>query len=253
LTVRILPNIVELVLQAAEAIATAAELAVQDRGVFNWAVAGGQTPRQLYQLLSQPPWLEGFPWDKTHLYFGDERCVPFENEDSNYRMLKETLLDKVAIPADQVYRVPVAMDPPESIAQRYEDMMRARFQGTPQNNLLEDGFPIFDLILLGLGNDGHTASIFPQNREVVEEKRKWAVAAFAPQGTPPGYRVTITLPVINAARHVMFLVAGEAKKEILPEILQPQKSGESTYPAGMIKPAGKLTWFLDQAAGSLLQ
>ncbi|MCK5243294.1 6-phosphogluconolactonase [bacterium] len=252
MTVCVLPNTVELVLQAAEAIVSAAETAVQDHGCFTWAVAGGTTPRQLYQTLTQTPWVKDFPWQQTQLFFTDERCVPLEHEDSNYRMLKQTLLDEAPIPAANVHQVPMAADSPESIAQCYEDTLQEFFRAQTKNAMTPTGFPAFDLILLGLGSDGHTASLFPNSQEVLEEKSKWAVAALAPHGNPPGYRITLTLPVINAARQVIFLVTGDAKKEIISEVLQPKTTGPSPYPAGLVKPQGKLTWFLDQAAGSLL-
>jgi 6-phosphogluconolactonase len=205
----------------------------QARDPFTVALSGGSTPRRLYQILATTS--GRVPWERVHVFWGDERCVPPDHPESNYRMAREALLDHVPLPAKNVHRVRGEWAP-EAAAQAYAVELEDFF-GAP--------WPRFDLILLGLGSDGHTASLFPGSDTLHERERPIAVATATYQDRP-AQRVTFTLPLINAARHVLFLVSGADKADIVQRVLE--TAGEH-YPAGRVQPgAGRLTWLLDQAA-----
>jgi 6-phosphogluconolactonase len=239
-------------LAAAGLFARRAARSIEERGCFSVALAGGSTPRRLYRLLATPPWREQIDWSRCHLFWGDERLVPPDHPDSNYRLVRETLLDGVPIPASQVHRVPVEAGADGEVAEAYERELRGYFG--------EDcALPRFDLVLLGLGSDGHTASIFPTPPLPLGEGRgeghgvalpregsgRWVVAT--PPGIlpPPVHRVTLTLPAINAARSVLFLVTGADKSEALRRVLQ----GDRSLPATRVHPTrGRLHLLADLAA-----
>jgi 6-phosphogluconolactonase len=199
-------------------------------------LSGGNTPRRTYQELSTRA--DELDWSRVHIYWGDERCVPHAHPDSNYRMAYETLLSKVPLPGSNIH--PMACDPtPEEGARAYEDSLRRLFP--------DADVPRFDLVLLGLGGDGHTASLFPGTR-ALDEEQHWVVANRVEKLDT--WRLTLTLPVLNAARAVMFLAEGSEKSAILKEILE--GSGAS-YPAQRIQPMdGSVHWFIDRAAGAEL-
>jgi 6-phosphogluconolactonase len=204
---------------------------------FSVALAGGNTPRRLYATLAAPPFRQRVPWERVHVFWGDERCVPPDHPASNYRMARETLLDHVPLPACNVHRVRGELGP-EAAAQEYAGELRAFF-GTR--------WPAFDLILLGMGNDGHTASLFPAS-EALQEATRPVVGVTAHYQDRPARRVTLTPPALNAARQVMFLVSGAGKAETLRAVLagpyQPH-----TLPAQIVRPSdGHLLWLVDAAA-----
>jgi len=228
--------------EAAEELAGAAARAVAERGRFTLALAGGSTPRRLYALLASPdaPFRARVPWDRTHVFFGDERAVPPEHPDSNYRMAREALLAHVA-PAS-VHRIRAEQP---GAAEAYEAELRAFF-GVPTG----DDPPSLDLVLLGLGPDGHTASLFPGDA-VLEEARRWVATTLGARlGTR---RTTLTLPVLNRARAVVFLVAGPEKAGALRRVLAPEPGAE-LLPAARVRPdRGSVLWLADAAAASGLE
>ncbi|HHS97595.1 MAG TPA: 6-phosphogluconolactonase [Chloroflexi bacterium] len=215
---------------AAERFVAAADEAVRARGRFFVALAGGSTPRPAYRLLADPACASRVDWDRVHLFWGDERCVPPDHPESNYRMVREALLDRVPIPVENVHRIRGEW-PPEEAAAAYEAELRAIFG--PDGRL--------DLVLLGLGADGHTASLFPGSA-ALDERERWVAAVFAdPVGT---WRITLTPPALNGAREVLFLVVGKPKAEALARVL-----AGWDLPAGRIRPrSGRLSWFVDRDA-----
>ncbi len=211
--------------------------AIESRGRFAVALAGGSTPRATYELLASD-YADALDWSRVHIFFGDERGVPPDHEDSNYRMAHDALLSHV--PVGGVHRMRGEL-PPEEAAAAYEEELRKFFGAV--------GFPTLDLIMLGTGEDGHTASLFPDT-PALDERERWAVANPVEKlGTT---RITLTSPVINASRAVSFLVAGEGKAEAMREILEGNGSPRQ-YPAKLIQPDGELTWMLDRAAAKLLE
>ncbi len=203
------------------------------------ALAGGNTPRALYQLLARD-YRDAIPWARLLLFWGDERYVPHDDPRSNYRLVRETLLDKVAIPPDHAHPMPTDFPTPDEAAWAYENTLRTDFSNAP---------PRLDLILLGMGADGHTASLFPRTR-AVEERTRWVVAVRAP--VEPAERLTMTLPVLTAAASVFFLVTGGEKAEMLHRILS-EPADALARPAGAVRPsAGKLVWWVDEAAARLV-
>lgn len=227
---------------AAEAIAECAEEAVAARGRFMVALAGGSTPRTTYERLAQPPLRDRMPWDRTWIFFGDERGVPPDHPDSNYRMANEALLSKVPIPAKQIARIRGEAEDPETAATEYGQRLSEVFE------CKRGGLPRFDLILLGMGVDGHTGSLFPGS-PVLKEIFRPVAAVHASAASIP-QRFTFTLPVINTAARVMFLVAGGEKAKLLKAVLN---EPTSALPAALVRPTnGRLTWLLDRAAAALV-
>jgi 6-phosphogluconolactonase len=207
---------------------------------FSVSLAGGNTPRLVYELLATERFKDRVEWSQVHLFFGDERCVPADHPDSNYALVYATLISKVPIPTNNVHRIVGEGNPNES-ARLYENELRIFFAGST--------WPRFDLVLLGMGEDGHTASLFP-NSEALQEMSRWVVATRNPQSGQD--RITLSLTVFNQARRVMFLVTGTKKAQRLKEVLRPQ-AGAAQLPAQAIAPvAGKLEWLADAAAASLL-
>jgi 6-phosphogluconolactonase len=228
----------ELAQAAARDFATKAEAAIGERGRFAVALAGGSTPRATYEVLAND-YAGALDWSKVHVFFGDERTVPPNHEDSNYRMAHETLLSRV--PVGSVHRMRGELPPAEAAA-AYEEELRGFF-GT------SDEPPSLDLILLGIGEDGHTASLFPET-SALEVQDRWVVAN--PVLKLETTRLTLTVPVINSARSVNFLVAGESKAEALKQILKGDADPRQ-YPAKLVRPAGGPVWMVDQAAAIFLQ
>lgn len=201
-------------------------------GPFAVALSGGSTPKRLYQLLARMP----FPWARTHWFWGDERFVPADDSASNYRMTREALLSHVPVPADQIYPVPTNGLNPDDAAAQYEATLKA-FHGAQH---LGPGRPLFDLVLLGLGTDGHTASLFP-GKPMLDERRRWVGATDDPQGAP---RITLTYPALESSRETIFLVAGPDKKDRLREVL----AADRRLPAARLQPHGTLRFLADRAA-----
>jgi 6-phosphogluconolactonase len=225
---------------AAEEVLRAAAEAIAQRGRFTIALSGGSTPRNLYTLIAANA-SASLPWDQMFFFWGDERHVPPNDPDSNYRMAKETLLSKVPIPPANIFPVPADNPDAAAAAQAYEDTLRKFFA------LAAGEFPRFDLILLGMGPDGHTASLFPETA-ALQEKSRLVVANWVEKLS--NSRITFTLPVLNAARCVAFLVSGADKAAVLHEVLEGKAPGEK-YPSKLVRPIeGKLIWFVDRAAAS---
>jgi len=237
--IRILSDRAALFQAAADEFMRQANAAIASKGRFTVALAGGSTPKGLYSLLATKAALA---WDKIYFFFGDERHVPPDNPESNYRMAREALLSKVPIPAQNIFRVPAENPDAAQAAQTYEDTLRRFFPPA-------EAFPRFDLILLGMGPDGHTASLFPGSK-ALQEKSRWVVSNWVEKFKTD--RITLTLPVLNNAAVVMFLAAGEDKTETLKEVLQGTKPGEQ-FPSKLIRPTnGQLIWLVDQAAAAAL-
>ena len=227
----------ELAEAAASDFAARAAKAVEERGRFAVVLAGGSTPKAAYEILARD-FAEIVDWGRVHAFFGDERTVPPDHEDSNYRMARETLLDHV--PVGGVHRMRGEL-PPDEAAASYEDELRGFFGA--------EGLPGFDLILLGIGEDGHTASLFPET-PALEVTDRLAVSNPVPK--LGATRITLTAPVLNAARAVNFLVAGEGKAEALKEILEGDEDPRMS-PAKLVRPSGGAAWMVDRAAAAMLE
>lgn len=243
-TYRVFPTPAATAQAAAQLFLDAVVRAAAARGVARIAISGGTTPKAMFALLADPagPFLKQVPWDKIELYWVDERCVPPDNAESNYRMTKEAMLSKVPLPAEKVHRMEGELEP-EVAAARYESMIRNTFK-------LEGAeTPTFDLVLLGMGDDGHTASLFPHT-EALNEMSHIAVPNHVPQKDT--WRITLTWPVINQGREVAFLIEGAGKAQVLHDVLMGPYQPE-TYPSQIIRPAsGRLTLLLDRAAAANL-
>jgi 6-phosphogluconolactonase len=221
------------------------------------ALSGGSTPRVLYELLANPnePFRKRIPWVKTHFFFSDERHVPPDHPDSNYRMVNESLFSRVPVPQQNIHRIPAEKPVADDAAENYEADLRRFFGEGIGGGLtrLADGLPgeaipAFDVILLGLGEDGHTASIFPGS-EVLHETKRWVAAPWVEKLNT--YRITLTLPVLNYGESVVFLVTGASKAEILRTVMNTDRNPD-LYPAQAISPTnGAVSWFVDEAAARL--
>ncbi|MCI0710775.1 MAG: 6-phosphogluconolactonase [Chloroflexi bacterium] len=219
---------------AADKFAELASEGIEQRGRFTVALSGGSTPEPLYELLAERDDIE---WSRVHIFFGDERTVPPDNDDSNYRMACLTLLDDIDA---HVYRIKGELDPAQA-ANDYINSLQAGFAGE---------MPRFDLMLQGMGKDGHTASLFP-NTAGLDEQEAWVVANHVPQLDT--WRITMTYPVINNAHVVMFLIAGEEKADALYEVLKGEPNPQ-VYPAQAVEPLdGELLWYVDRAAAQKIK
>jgi 6-phosphogluconolactonase len=237
--VRVVPDREHLARAAAAEIMSRAQAAARARGRFAMALAGGSTPLPLYALLAQEPYRSTVPWNVTHVFWGDERVVPADHRDSNFGMANEALLRPLGLPEANAHRIPAELGP-EAAAVAYEHALRAFFQ------LSERELPRFDLLLLGLGADGHTASLFPRSPALRETKRLAAAVWVEPLQSR---RITLTVPVLNQARCVVFLVAGRDKADVLRRVLRGTCEPEDC-PARLIRPEqGELLWLVDEEAG----
>jgi len=238
------PDAAALAAHAARHFVEMAEEAVAARGRARIAISGGSTPKAAFQLLGDPaqPWRARMPWDRLDLYWVDERSVPPDDPDSNYRMTREALLDRAPLKPEQIHRMEGELDP-EAAAARYESELRNTFR-------LEGAeTPTFDLVALGMGPDGHTASLFPHT-EALSEIGRLVVANHVQN--KDAWRVTLTWPVINHGRSVFFLIAGEDKAAVVREVFMGPRDAER-LPSQLIRPAsGILTLILDKAAAALL-
>jgi 6-phosphogluconolactonase len=230
--VEILPDPLSLARHVAEWM-TAAALSAP--GPFRVSLSGGSTPKTLYALLASDAFCGRFPWKRVSWYWGDERFVPHDHPESNYRMTREAMLATAPVPPENIHPVP-ADGTPDEAALRYERTLQAAYGAT----VLDPARPLFDITVLGLGPDGHTASLLP-GEPVLEERKRWVAAVSHGR---PEIRITMTYPVIESSRHVAFLVAGKEKAEILGAI----RKGGSQVPAARVKPVGELIWFVDRAA-----
>jgi len=237
--VRILPDAEAVADTAARIFQSAAAVAIALRGRFSVALSGGSSPQRLYRMLGTAC-RENIRWDLTHIFWSDERCVPADHEQSNFRLANEALISHISIPAGNIHRMRGELTPEES-AEEYERDLRSHFG--------EDSIPRFDLILLGMGSDGHVASLFP-GAETLTEMQRLALPAYS--ASAGNWRVTLTFPVLNSASLVVFLVTGKAKAGIVTEILA--KGKREPYPAAAISPHhGRIVWLFDSEAASGLQ
>lgn len=239
-TIEVLATAADLFHAAAEQFTRQGRLAIAAQGRFTVALSGGSTPKSLYGLLASS--YPDFPWARTFLFFGDERHVPPTDPESNYRMVNESLISKVAIPAQNVYRVKAENADAKAAAQDYEARI-VRFFG-----LKPGAFPQFDLILLGLGPDGHTASLFPDS-EGLKEQSKLVIANWVEKFKTD--RISFTFPVLNHGAEVVFLASGRDKADIVHQVLEGKNA--PPLPAQRIQPTGgKLIWMLDESAAAKL-
>lgn len=231
--------------KAAEFVAACAQQAVHERGRFVLALSGGSSPAGMYTCLAEHDRKAVVSWAKTFVFFSDERFVAHSDERSNYGLARRLLLSQVPIPLQQIFAAPTHVATAADAAALYSAALAAFFSASPTSP------PRFDLILLGMGDDGHTASLFPGS-PAIQEEDAW-VTSSQPMGLPPFVdRVTFTYPTINAARHVGFLVSGAKKAELLRTVMEGQV-GRDVYPAAGVRPVdGHLTWIVDKAAARLL-
>jgi 6-phosphogluconolactonase len=211
-------------------------LAHASQRVFAVCLSGGSTPRRLYELLADPAFVSRFPWSRTHWFWGDERFVPHDDRDSNYRMARDAFLSRVPVPDDNVHAVPTEGLSPDQAAAEYETTLK-RFYGA---EIIVPNRPLFDVTLLGIGEDGHTASLFP-SQPALQETRRWAVAVIGAKSEP---RITLTYPVLDSSHDAAFLATGKDKREVVARAL----AGDRRIPAAMVRPVGRLHWFMDRAA-----
>jgi len=243
MSIEVMPDAEALALRAADVFAMAAQAAAAARGRFAAALSGGETPRALYRNLARQQFAQKVPWRRVHLYWGDERCVPPDDPASNHGMACETFIRHVPILSANVHRMHGERDP-EAAALAYEQELR----GLANLERPASEVPVFDFVLLGLGRDGHTASLFPHSPALDEEER-FCVATEAPDGTA---RITVTWPVINSARRVVVLVSGADKAGMLAEVFEGFRLPKAV-PAQAIAPVkGQLLWLLDEAASAEL-
>jgi 6-phosphogluconolactonase len=225
---------------AAEFFTQQSELRLKEEDRFSVVLSGGSTPRRTYELLAEAPFRDRVAWPRVHVFWGDERCVPAGDPRSNWRMAREALLDHVPIPASHIYPI-LCSQSPESGAREYEASLRSYFGGGPAR---------FDLVFLGLGENGHTASLFP-GTPVLNERKRWVSEVYVVEQAL--YRVTLTAPVINGAAVVAFLISGKAKANVLKEVLEGSWD-PLRLPAQLVHPEnGEIYWFIDQEADTELK
>jgi len=212
------------------------ELALAKEGAFAVCLSGGSTPQGLYERLADAPYRDAFPWSRTHWFWGDERFVPHDDSLSNYRMARLALLSRAPVPPANIHPIPTEGLTPDAAASQYEGELKS-FYGAGQ---LDPSKPLFDVNLLGLGLNGHTASLFPGS-PVLAERDKWVAAVI---GAKPEARITLTYPTLESSRHAAFLVAGDEKRAIFRRL----RSGDESLPAARLHPTGTLWMFADAAA-----
>ena len=239
--IAIYPDTNTLSRQAAQYIVRIANESIVTRGRFSIALSGGSTPKALYGLLATEPYRSQLDWPSIEIFWSDERCVPSDSADSNYAMAHEVLLSKIPIPANHIHRMPADKADRDAASQEYALEMQRVF-GT-------NGIPSFDLIQLGMGPEGHTASLFPRQSSLHEQQRL-AMPVTVPKPPPP--RLTFTPPILNAARHILFLVTGPEKADAVHAVLEGDYQPEE-YPAQLVRPTnGETTWMLDTTAAAKL-
>ncbi len=229
----ILPDLDALSVEAAGIIARA--IGQARSASFTIALSGGSTPRGAYELLARN-YRDTLRWEDVHFFWGDERYVPHDSPQSNYRMARRAMLDELPIPDRNIHPIPTAMDDPERSARRYEEILREHFG---------EGIPRFDLNLLGVGDDGHTASLFPGS-PALDERSRLAAVTHAP--VEPVTRISLTFPVLNAARLTLVLAAGESKRPIVRTIFDEPEHARERYPVARLAPEGETIWLVDAAA-----
>jgi 6-phosphogluconolactonase len=241
--VLIFPTQAQLFEKAADLLTEAVSKAVNERGRAAVALAGGDTPRGLYSLLSREPYVSAVPWKRTLFFWGDERAVPPDDPQSNYRMAVDALLSHVPVPPENVFRIRAEAENLDAAASEYEQLLLRMLPHNP------NGVPVFDLVLLGMGADGHTASLFPGS-PALQERNRFVVATCAPKINQK--RITLTYPVLNSARRLMFLVSGDAKADALAKAVTGPYNPEDTPAQGIRADGGEVLWLADAEAGKLL-
>ena len=236
-TVEVLPDLAALIERSLSITLAKIQTAIESRGLCTIALSGGSTPKPLYEAIAA----QQLPWDKIHVFWGDERYVPPDHPDSNQLMARRAWLDSVDIPAQNIHPMPTDDANPADAARKYEAHLAEFF------HLKRGEFPALDVILLGMGDDGHTASLFPHTEAL--QVRDRVITVGSKDGQP---RITFTAPTINHGRCVMFVVAGANKRAALAEIFAPE-ADELSYPSRLVQPQGELWWLLDREAGQDLQ
>ena len=236
-TVEVLPDLAALIERSLSIALAKIQTAIESRGLCTIALSGGSTPKPLYEAIAA----QQLPWDKIHVFWGDERYVPPDHADSNQLMARRAWLDSVDIPAQNIHPMPTDDADPADAARKYEAHLAEFF------HLKTGEFPALDVILLGMGDDGHTASLFPHTEAL--QVRDRVITVGSKDGQP---RITFTAPTINHGRCVMFVVAGANKRAALAEIFAPE-ADELSYPSRLVQPQGELWWLLDREAGQDLQ
>ncbi|TVR13244.1 MAG: 6-phosphogluconolactonase [Phormidium sp. GEM2.Bin31] len=233
--IEVLPDKTALVERSVALIVEKIQTAIAQRGICTIALSGGSTPKPIYQAIAG----HDLPWDQLHVFWGDERYVSPDHPDSNQRMAREAWLDQVPIPPDNIHPMPTGSQDPETDADLYDQQLQEFFK------LESEQFPCFDIMLLGMGDDGHTASLFPHTEALEICDRRVTVGN--KDGEP---RITLTVPVLNLSRTILFAIAGENKQGALAQVLAPE-GDEQTYPSRLIQPVeGEIWWLLDAGAGA---
>jgi 6-phosphogluconolactonase len=212
------------------------DLAEASDHAFAISLSGGSTPQRLYECLAAPPTAARFPWNRVHWFWGDERFVPHDHPDSNYRMARDALLTRAPVPDDNIHAIPTEGLSPEQSAAAYETTLK-RFYGA---DTFSPNRPLFDVTLLGIGEDGHTASLFP-DQPALQETRRWVIAV---TGVKTESRITLTYPALDSSRDVAFVVTGNEKRGVVARA----QTGDQAMPASRVHPVGRLHWFMDRAA-----
>lgn len=249
--VRVYKDPAELALKAARHFARLADQYVVGCGRFTVALSGGSTPKAMFSILAASPFVETVPWSSVYFFWGDERCVPPGHQDSNYRMAYETLLSKAPVPGENIFRIPAELEDPDRAAQEYSLMLTQFFMKAPgaTGTAPLANVPRFDLVFLGMGPDGHTASLFP-GTAALQATDQIVVANYVEKFN--AYRITLTAATINNARNVTFVAAGADKAQTLKDVLEGQYQPE-VYPSQLIRPQNSsLLWMVDEAAAQLL-
>lgn len=235
--VEILADKTALIQRSLELMVEKIQQSIRERGICTIALSGGGTPRPLYEAIAE----RDLPWEKIHIFWGDERYVPSDHPDSNEKMARDAWLNRVPIPPENIHPTPTDSGDPQKDAQRYEQHLQQFFQLPPQT------MPVLDIMLQGMGDDGHTASLFPHTEALQVGDR--AIAAGNKDGSP---RITFTIAAIDNARYVIFLVAGSDKQQAIKQVFS-ETADPQTYPAKFIQPQGELWWLLDAEAGAGMQ
>ena len=240
MNIRTFSNTEQLTYAAADYIANVAQESIASHGHFTLALSGGSTPKKLYGLLATEPYRSQIDWEKVQIFWSDERCVPPDDTESNYHLAQEVMLSKLPLSPNQIHRMPADEADRNAASEKYSQEMQ---------NVFGEVLPHFDLIQLGMGPEGHTASLFP-HQPSLHEKQRQVIPVIVPKPPPP--RLTFTPPILNAARHILFLVTGTEKADAVQAVLQGDYQPDE-YPAQIVQPPqGEVTWMLDNPAAAKL-
>jgi len=221
-----------------EKIQELAHQAIEKNGKFTLALSGGNTPKTLFNILGNPPYKEKLPWDKMFIFWVDERAVPPDDDACNFKMANEFLLCKINVPSENIFRMKGEAENLEAAASKYETLIKKHVQENA------DAIPAFDLILLGMGGDGHLASLFPGENQTHNEKEKLVIQVISDKGSPPVNRLTMTFPLLNNAENLIFLVSEKGKKEVIKAVLYDTEKAKEMYPTALLEAKGKTYWYI---------